>query len=362
MPIYKQFITLNPYPDGCRDFSFSIDTGNNRWHVYFPNRPNREGWNSSVTSDGATKMEHWICDDPFTGWSFNRYVILTGTGNWIADKHFAPYVLKHNDTWWMFPTGLSAVTFPTGGGQANRVESIGVFSSTSLDGTWLPATNNDNGFLFNGSSCPWGTWVASSSTNYAGECRDVHIIQDTLGDNYWYAFVTVSSGLTETPQIGDGRKLALGIASSTTINGAYTWLPNAVKMDDGIEFRSSFVESPSIIKYQPNVGSDLNAYYIMSLYSAGQTELGFFTSATLTGDWTFMGKFRSSLSPDVSPDFQINFSVSNSNAPELFVYNRQIQEIIVPYVYDSPTEEQIRIAKLDPKNFVLSEYLRSSED
>jgi len=311
-------------------------------------------------------MEHFISDNLSTGWTSQDRVIFTGTGAWNDDKHFAPHLMLHDGVWWIFPTGLSAVTIPE-----DHVESIGVFSSTTLDGdSWEPATTVDGGFLFNGASCSYGTWQASAATPYAGECRDTCVVQDILNDDLWYACQNVKSGVTG---VGDGARLALGMASSTTINGTYTWIDTAMKRSDGVEFRSAFVESPNIFLYKPNPPTTDGAYYVMNVLS--QNGFACYTGTALNpdvGDWTLIDTWTNLKSqPGVVPSFarghtqdledylKASVVVKSYVANESWESPELIPKWYTPMVYDSQSDgpEYLKLVRFNPKTFLFTDAL-----
>lgn len=352
------YVTHPVEADGVRDFAFAYDSGNGSYHIYYIHRENKLGWTAAEGT--ATGFGYQYSYDLTTGWTYDSNISFTGGsfGGWIEDRQFAPQLVKYDDIWWMFLCGLSGVVIPVTSNppdaQSAHTESIGVFSSLTLGTSWNPATTVDSGFLIDSSTAAWSSFATNPSGAWTKDCRDPCVVRDFDTGN-WYMFASARSGDTDSSDF-----MVLGVASSTTINGTYSWLDSPVFTDQGIVLSGGFVESPYVMKYAPSLDSDVGAFWYMFVYQGG---FKIYTSSTIEGQWTYIND-GVSVKPDVSPQYNCNDPFGSSRiANEVLLYQplpanpNQNRRYITGFVYDSGSIERIEFYEFDPKTALLGPFL-----
>jgi hypothetical protein len=154
--------------------------------------------------------------------------------------------------------------------------------------------------------------------------------------------------------------MVVGVASSTTINGTYTWLDEPIHYTNGLPITGSFVESPFILKYGPSISSDAGAVWQLFLMKNGLEVL---TSSTIEGPWETVAT-RNSVPQDMDPQFNCSNPIGLARiANEIILYeplpafpdiNRRY---MCGLVYDAASIERIEFWEYDPKTYTFAPFL-----
>jgi len=180
----------------------------------------------------STDLVHWVVKEP---------VLQSPETGWDNYQVWAPHIIKHNDIYWMFYTGLSS----------NPVtQAIGLATSTNLY-DWTRVGTDP---IFEPG--PWARWSQSLDC----DCRDPMILKD---GNTFYCYFTAQ-------KLSDS-KYCLGISSSTDLTN---WIDKGF-----IDLESSTTppESPFVIKR-----NSTNYYLFYTSYTRG---IVYATSDNPTNNW-----------------------------------------------------------------------------
>ena len=172
-PLDELFPLIDDEDDDIADHAWIRDrTG--RYHLFFHN----EG-------RGAPHfIEHYTSND-LASLDYVGVALAAGDGGWDASGLWAPHVIRVDDTYYMFYTGLDAV----GPGAKQRIGvavSADLSSWQRLGGNRCPGTTGD-GCVY---ECreSWTTW-GDASEPFNHQCRDPFVIRDEE-NNRWLLFVT----------------------------------------------------------------------------------------------------------------------------------------------------------------------------
>lgn len=168
---------------------FAVVHDGDRFHL-FATRPGA-GWSSG----GGVDFEHATSSD-LTDWTAHQAIDVRRSG--VAETEiWAPHVVRHDDRWWMFYTGV--VYEP--GSESHNVQRILSAVSDDLH-AWRPTSmvlEGDPSFSLWGSETPWGN-----------DLRDPMLWHD---EDAWILFVTV--------RLHDERQ-CIATARSTDLQN-WTW-------------------------------------------------------------------------------------------------------------------------------------------
>jgi hypothetical protein len=189
---------------------FAVVHDGERFHL-FATRPGA-GWSSG----GGVDFEHATSSD-LIDWSAHDPVDLRRPG--VAETEtWAPHVVRHDDRWWMFYTG---VVYEAGAEQHNVQR---ILSAVSDDlHTWQPTSlvlEGDPSFSLWGSGVPWGD-----------DLRDPMLWHD---DDEWVLFVTV--------RLHDERQ-CIATARSADLR-RWTWSGPLLVTAGAV------AESPTLVRYR----------------------------------------------------------------------------------------------------------------
>jgi hypothetical protein len=162
---------------GSKDFSLLYD--GSRFHI-FHIRESGAWMGRSVERrfghEDSPDLVHWTRHEP---------VDLRGEeGSW-NDRHlWSPFVLRRNDKWWMYYTGVSY----TNDARLN-LQRIGLAFSDDLE-HWMAPSSTVEGVKGRGcvlqGDAPWSSWELGKP--WTGDCRDPFVVPD--GDG-WVMFVAM---------------------------------------------------------------------------------------------------------------------------------------------------------------------------
>jgi hypothetical protein len=134
---------------------------------------------------GGSRIEHYVSAD-LQSIEYAGVALEPSPGGWDAHNLWAPHVLRHGDTWYLFYTGTTG----TGSASSSR-QRLGLATSRDLV-TWrrwpenrCPGTTGD-GCLY---ECRegWTTWGQAGP--YDNQCRDAFVTWDAAARR-WVLFAT----------------------------------------------------------------------------------------------------------------------------------------------------------------------------
>ena len=213
-PFDERFPFVNDEDDDIADHCW-IEDESGTFHLFFHTE-------MRVT---PSHIDHYTTRD-FQSLSYVGTALDVVPGTWDADGLWAPHIIHHDGTYYMFYTGIQ-------GRGVSQVQRTGVATSTDLN-HWTrlpinrcPDTTGD-GCVYECNE-PWTTF--SEGGEYDRQCRDPFIIRDEPNGR-WLMFntakslntagvVTVASAPNLTDWLGAGfidatRRLAAGTAAQQT--------------------------------------------------------------------------------------------------------------------------------------------------
>jgi len=231
-PIDENFPIINDEDDDIADHAW-IEDRSGTYHLFF------HGENLYYPN----QIEHYTTRD-FQSLDYIGVALTVNLGAWDSDALWAPHVVEHDGTYFMFYTGVAE-------SGVDAIQRIGLATSTDLV-TWTrtpvnrcPGTSGD-GCIYECDE-PWTTWGdAGGSFNH--QCRDPFVMWDADAQR-WLMFataksvnqfgaVTVASASDLSDWTGEGfidatRRLANGVGAQTT--GGQAENPFVVT-NDGLHF------------------------------------------------------------------------------------------------------------------------------
>lgn len=264
-PIDEDFPTINDEDDDIADHAW-IEDRSGTYHLFF------HGENLFHPN----QIEHYTTRD-FQSLDYAGVALTVNPGGWDSDALWAPHVVEHDRTYYMFYTGVA-------GNGAGATQRIGLATSTDLV-TWTRAPLNRCAGT-DGDGCvydcdePWTTW--GDAGTYNDQCRDPFVMWDA-NTRRWLMFatarsvnqfgaVTVASAEDLSTWTGEGfidatRRLANGVGAQTT--GGQAENPFVVSRDDAYylfftdwedpEDSVSVVEPRTIAQYATSASLDTDA-------------------------------------------------------------------------------------------------------
>jgi beta-fructofuranosidase len=216
-PFDEDYPTINDEDDDIHDHTWILDD-NGTYHLFFHN----EGLVSGCD------IEHYTSSD-LKNLSYVGIALRNNPGGWDSYALWAPHVIKHGNTYFMFYTGTTGP-----GGDPFAKQRIGLAISHDLI-TWTrfpanhcPGTTGD-GCIYECKEC-WTTW-GEEPGSYNQQCRDPFVIWDpdsrswlmfaTAKSTNQFGVVTVASSANLIHWTGEGfidatRRLASGTGAQTT--------------------------------------------------------------------------------------------------------------------------------------------------
>jgi len=147
------------------------------YHLFFQNEDH----------GGGTHIEHYTSAD-LQDLDYAGVALEPSVGGWDSYSLWAPYVIEHDGTYFMFYTGVEGVG-------PDAVQRIGLATSSDLT-VWTrypvnncPGTSGD-GCLYECDE-PWTTWGGPGGS-YNQQCRDPFVIWDEVA-GHWVMFATARS-------------------------------------------------------------------------------------------------------------------------------------------------------------------------
>jgi beta-xylosidase len=210
-PLDERYPALNDEDDDIADHCW-IKDHSGTFHLFF----------HTESRQNPSHIDHYTTHN-FQSLSYVGTALDVAPGAWDADGVWAPHVIEHDGTYYMFYTGVH-------GSGAEAVQRTGIATSTDLY-TWVRyAINRCPGTAGNGCvyECnePWTTF--SINGEYDRQCRDPFVIWDE-GTQRWLLFntskslntagvVTVAAAANLTDWVGAGyidatRRLSTGTAA-----------------------------------------------------------------------------------------------------------------------------------------------------
>lgn len=213
-PLDEQFPFVNDEDDDIADHCW-VEDESGTFHLFFHTE-------MMVT---PSHIDHYTTRD-FQSLSYVGTALDVVPGTWDTDGVWAPHIIQHEGTYYMFYTGIQ-------GRGVSQVQRTGVATSTDLyDWTRLPINRcpdtTGDGCVYECNE-PWTTF--SEGGEYDHQCRDPFIIRDEQNGR-WLMFntskslntagvVTVASAPNFTDWSGAGyidatRRLAAGTTAQQT--------------------------------------------------------------------------------------------------------------------------------------------------
>ncbi len=214
-PMDEDFPRINDEDDDIQDHTWIRDASG-VYHLFFQNEGHVSG----------SDIEHYASTN-LASLDYVGVALDKNAGGWDADGLWAPHIVHHDNTYFMFYTGVE-------GAGTNAKQRIGLATSVDLV-TWTrypinncPGTAGD-GCIYECNET-WTTW-GDSPGEYNHQCRDPFVAMDEVNGR-WVMFVTAKSinefGVVTVAYsknlvdwIGVGyvdatRRLASGVGGQTT--------------------------------------------------------------------------------------------------------------------------------------------------
>jgi hypothetical protein len=176
-PADEQFPDINDEDDDIADHAW-VRGPDGRYHLFFQN----EG------HGGGSDIEHYVSTD-LQSLDYVGVALRRSAGGWDRSALWAPHVVAHDGTYWMFYTGTTGTSTP------DHEERIGLARSTDLVQWTRVAVNRCPGTT--GDGCVYDcnedwTTAGRPPVDYNRQCRDPFVVWDAAARR-WVLFATAKS-------------------------------------------------------------------------------------------------------------------------------------------------------------------------